>query len=65
MLYHSLSDLSESYKRRLLRIVLADLYESVFSFHNFKPSEQSSYCVSELIFCQHIRQIIFMLIDVT
>ena len=44
--------------------MLADLYEIVFSFHNFKLSEQSSYCVSELIFCQHIRQKNFMLIDV-
>ena len=43
--------------------MLADLYGSVFS-HNLKPGGESSYCISELIFCQHRRQIIFMLIDV-
>ena len=49
---------------RYLKVVLADLYESVFFSDNLKPNEESSYCVSELIFCQYRRKIIFMLIDV-
>ena len=58
---HNLPEKNKSF--HYLKVMLADLYGSVFS-HNLKPTGESCYCISELIFCQHRRQIIFMLIDV-